>query len=273
MKFPTINRTSILAGTAITLLVTGGVFAYSRTLPKSVDQGTTQPSSSTPSPSSSPSASPEPSVTPVAQSTPTTSPTPIPTPSKFFTLDGDTTSDGVQLDWDVAGFDVSHGFKLIIGDSAGNVTANYKLIASPTARSARWKVGDGQLGFFRVCGFYQATNNGVSGVTDCSNTIALETNNVAAETSGSITLLPSTSNGGFHWTVEGYAPYGFRLVWATHANPVYPTDQSQTYPAVWSNASSGSIPNVPGTWHVKACMITADQGCANYSNEKTITIP
>ncbi len=272
MKLPAVNRTSLLAGTAITLLVVGGVFAYSRTLPKSDNHSITQPSPA-PSPISSTSISPEPSITPATKSAPDTSSTPIPTPSRFFTLDGDTTSDGVLLDWDVAGYDVSHGFKLIIGDSVGNVTTNYKFIASPTARSARWKVGDGQLRFFRVCGFYQAANNGVSGITDCSNTIALETNNVAAETSGSITLLPSTSNGGFHWTVEGYAPYGFRLVWATHANPVYPTDQSQTYPAVWSNASSGSIPNVSGTWHVKACMITADQGCVNYSDEKTITIP
>jgi hypothetical protein len=270
MKLPKLNRKVIVVGLGLALILAGGGYAYTRTLNQPDNHTVTQPSTQTPAPTTASPAPPSPSTTTGPTPTPTT--TPQPTPSKYFTLAGDATVDGVQLDWDVAGYDVSQGFKLAIDNSTTGTFSNFKYLSSPTVRSALWKVGDGQTRYFKICGYHKDAGNAVSGTTACSNVISLDTNNVAAETSGSITLLPSTSNGGFHWITEGYAPYGFRLVWAADANPVYPADQSQSFQPVWSNASSGSIPNTTGTWYVEACMITATQACNNYSDEKTITI-
>lgn len=271
-------RTYLVGGILTVALLATGALAYVINVPSRSKTASTSSQTSSPTPSTMPqqsspvSPSPSDSPSPAQSATPSATASLTPDPNVLFILTGSVVTTGVQLNWQVKGHDVSQGFKLIIASSPTIMGSNFSHISDPTRRSAIWKVGDGQLRYFKVCGYHKDDSNGVSGTTGCSNTISLNTIAVAAETSGYITLLQSSVTG-FHWNIEGYAPYGVRLVWASHTGPAYPVDSGQDYAPVWSNTGSGGIPNISGTWYTRACMITADHGCSNYSDEKVITIP
>lgn len=194
------------------------------------------------------------------------SPTPPPAAAKVFRLYGTKVDGGISFSWGVSGYDVSKGFKLLRSNSANPTYEGKsdKVFLDSGARAYTWKIKDGQAHHFRIC-----TYNGSSCATYSNNvTVTAPAKPASPSPSGSVTL-SAGSGGNVSWVLAGSAPNGYKLVWNTTGNPVYPGDSAAFHGA---SATSGSISGSPGTYYVRVCMYK-DGACPIYSNQVQVTLP
>lgn len=212
---------------------------------------------------------------PVAAKTATTTAKPAETPATAgITLSGIKYDTGVKLTWKLNGVTAPEGFKVVKGLSAnptyGKDSAVY---VKSTATSYAWTLKDGKTYHFRVC-IYDGKN-----CSSYSNNITVtapkvDTQESSALPTGSL-VLKQVSGNNVSWTLNGSAPYGYKLVWSKTANPVYPNpDNIYQYYGSESTKSGTIMPTESGTYYVRVCMYnttgTGDK-CLNYSNQLTIT--
>jgi hypothetical protein len=192
-----------------------------------------------------------------------------PTPqANSFILYGTKVDGGISFTWNVSGVDVSKGFKLVKGTSPNpSYPGSDGVFLESSKRSYTLSVKDGKTYHFRICAY-----NG-SGCSAYSNNVAVTAPLKEGSTSGEKptgTLGLSHAGGtGFSWALNGSAPYGYKLVWATTPGPVYPGSSATFYD---KGTTSGNISAGSGTYYVRICMYY-EGGCKNYSNEVTITLP
>ncbi len=168
---------------------------------------------------------------------------------------------GVKLTWSLKNLTASKGFKVLKSLDAnptfGEDDAVY--VSDSSSRSYAWSIKDGKTYHFRVCIY-----NG-SGCSKYSNDVAVTApkSDSSGEPSGTLTLSPLVGNN-VKWKLEGSAPKGYKLVWSTSKNPVYPGSDFHYY----SDPSEkyGEVDAHGGKYYVKVCMYTGS-GCVNYSNQ------
>lgn len=195
------------------------------------------------------------------------------TASSQLSLSGYAYDSGIKLTWSLNGT-APKGFKVVKGlspnPSYGKDEAIY--VSGSSERAYAWKITDGKTYHFRIC-IYNS-----DGCTAYSNNITVtapkkQESNTGALPSGTLALMHNGANN-FSWTLNGSAPYGYKLVWATGSQPVYPGSDYQYYSS--KDTKSGTITTLPGTYNVRVCMYntsgTGDK-CLNYSNQITVTIP
>lgn len=189
------------------------------------------------------------------------------------TLKGVKVSNGVKLTWQVSNVSAPMGFKIVKSGKANPVYpgSDYKYASSPDARSYTWSISDGGTYHFRVCIY---TGGGCSIYSNDVVVTAPKTEDKKEEATGSTpsgsTALTHTGGKNFSWTLNGSAPHGFKLVWSTNPNPVYPGNDYQYYSS--SETRDGTItPKEAGTYNVRVCIYTGG-GCTGYSNQLTVTV-
>jgi hypothetical protein len=180
-------------------------------------------------------------------------------------LSGKAYDTGVKLSWTLKNVSAPNGLKIVKGTAANPTYGkNDAVFVKAGTTSYAWKLKDGQTYHFRVCVYSDGA---------CS----LYSNNVTVtapvytepQPTGSLSL---TGTGGkdVSWVLNGSSPKGYKLVWSTSPNPVYPGNDYNYYSD--PKTMSGSInPGVDGTYYVRVCMYTGS-GCTNYSNEITIVL-
>jgi hypothetical protein len=203
---------------------------------------------------------------PVAGTTPAPAPAPA---AKSFKLYGTRVDSGVSFSWTISGIAAPNGFKLVKSTSPNPVYPgnDYQYLSNSGTRSYTWGLKDGATYHFRICAY---TGSGCDNYSNDITVTAPSSAHAEASPTGTLSLSHQGSGSVFSWALNGSAPYGYKLVWATHAAPVYPGDNYNylSNPAT----TSASITTEPGTYYVRVCMYTGG-GCTNYSNELSVIIP
>lgn len=212
----------------------------------------------------------------VAQQTPT--PTPQPQGS-WISLSGYATKDGIQLNWDVAGLDVSNGFKVIKGYTANPSYPgdHAEYVSKASARSHSFWIMDGKTYNFRVCQY-----NGNGGCNWYSNNISVTAPTKQVEqpkpqpqpisSVSSISLFASGVN--VNWTTVGTAKQGYKVTWSQQSGPTYPARNGDYVEYLGDpNSNSFTVPNWKGAgvYYVRVCEYV-DGTCKTYSNEVAVTV-
>lgn len=82
---------------------------------------------------------------------------------------------------------------------------------------------------------------------------------------------PADEKVSINWYMSGYsAPYGFKVVWSTGANPVYPGSNYKYYSS--SSTRSASFSVNPGTYYFRVCIYNGNGACTYYTANKTVTV-
>lgn len=205
---------------------------------------------------------------------PTATTVPPATNSGSLSLSGVKSSGGIKLLWQLNGLSAPMGFKIVKATTPNPVYGvnDYKYINNAETRSYLWNITNGGTYHFRVCIYDgQGCNNYSNNITltaPYEAEVKKEESNYTSP-SGSLAL---THNGGknFSWALSGNAPKGYKLVWSTSPNPVYPGNSYQYYSS--QETKSGSInPESAGTYYVRVCIYTGG-GCTGYSNQITVTV-
>jgi hypothetical protein len=184
------------------------------------------------------------------------------------------TEKGVVLKWTLSGVSAPDGFKIVRSSKSATPTygkdeANF---IGADARSFTWTKGDGGLYTYRVCAF----RPNESTCNNYSNAVKIESPEIMPEkpVSGAVTL----TNSGlvFSWTAAGSAPHGFKFLVAQSPNPVYGgSNVLQKYTGDLSiDITDKNL--TAGTYHARVCKYTNssfENGCMDYSNNVTFTIP
>lgn len=92
--------------------------------------------------------------------------------------------------------------------------------------------------------------------------------NTAESTVTSITL-SSSGEGGIVWSVNGYSPKGFKVVWSKNSDPTYPTrsgDKYHYYSDPNKRTDTLSIFDGEGIYYVRVCEYLGGK-CGLYSNQ------
>jgi len=192
---------------------------------------------------------------------------PKPTSSTIFKLSGTKVDGGISFTWSLSGISASKGFKLIKSTTANptySSKSDHVYIESSSKRSYTWSIKDGKTYHFRICVY---TGEGCSHYSN-DITVTAPTKPASEEPSGSLSL-SAGSGSNVTWTLNGSAPYGFKLVWSNTAGPTYPGSSAQYYE---KTTTSGSITSDPGNYYVRVCMYY-EGNCKNYSNEIYVTVP
>lgn len=172
-----------------------------------------------------------------------------------------------HLNWNVKGFEPSEGFKVVYADS---VNASYpgdaaEFVGGTVRDHVLSSLNADTTYYFRVCAYL---GNGTCGTY--SNEIVLKT----PVTTGKIVLTGYIENGRVYldWTVAGIeASNGFKVVWSSEADPVYPGDN---YHYLGSGGARNDILHDmdAGTYHFRVCEYLGGS-CGKYSNDIELTVP
>ncbi len=194
--------------------------------------------------------------------------TPPPAAGKI-TLSATKTSTGINFSWSVSGLDVSKGFKLLKSKTAPNPTYPDGALTfiDGSKRSYSLSVQDGKTYYFRIC---QYTG---SACAVYSNNVTITAPTPTGVTS--ITLNANQSTKKVSWSVNGYSPLGFKVVWSKTSGPTYPlrgTDQYQYFDVPSTTTSNVLDPfDGAGTYYVRVCEYKGG-ACGVYSNQVTIDL-
>jgi len=181
-------------------------------------------------------------------------------------------TDDVKLSWQVSDGDSENGFKIVRAKTANPSYpgSDYKYITQGNARAYTWRDLAEGTHHFRVCMFTNA-NKCDEYSNDVSVTIKKEEE--PEDKQGSISLQGQSDDGSakLSWTANNMGEFdGFKIVYSSSSNPVYPGDtykylsntSSSSY--TWSNLSKG-------TYHFRVCKYKGGK-CELYSNDITIII-
>jgi hypothetical protein len=196
-----------------------------------------------------------------------TQPVAAPTGTTGIKLTATKVDTGIKLNWTLNGVTAEKGFKIVMGKSAnptfGVDSATY--VSSSTTRSYTWTLKDGKTYNFRVCTY---TGDSCTNYSNNASAVAPKYSATYPTPSGSLSLL-QVGGKNVEWELNGSAPNGYKLVWSTSENPVYPGSSAVFYDKGASNGAIGA--SADGTYYVRVCMYTGS-GCINYSNQITIKL-
>ena len=211
-------------------------------------------------------------ATPTQKPDPTSSPedaTSNTTSSGPISLSAKATDGGIYLNWEVRGVDVSKGFK-IVRNTSGNPTfpGDSMTYVDSNTRSHTLGLFDGKTWKIRICAY---AGNGCG---DYSNEVSVSAPSEVNSTVKSISVSASYVGDGkveVNWSVDGYSPKGYKVVYSKNSGPTYPSKDGDDYIYVSNpDTKSAKIKNVPAGWktYIRVCEYTSK--CGVYSNEVSI---
>lgn len=205
-------------------------------------------------------------------------PTIQPSSAESLILSGKAVSDGVVLNWEAKNLDNTKGYKLVksLNENPVYPGSDFVFFDSPSSSSFFWEIKDGRKWHFRVCQFLPTGKCGVY-----SNDLALDApaGSVMTETnsSGNVKSINLTGEKSgvlikLNWTVDGYSFMGYKVVWSTNSQPVYPSRDGDSFhyfsdPGKRSDEISNLISGK--TYYVRVCEYLGGK-CGVYSNELSL---
>lgn len=185
------------------------------------------------------------------------------------TLSGKIENTSASLSWSTNNLTADYGFKVVISNDPNPVYPgnDYHYLSDPSVRSDIWTDLSSGTYHFRVCQYL----NGKCGIY--SNDLSLSVNGAQPITANkSITLKADVSGStvNLSWTPSFTSSLGFKIVKATHSNPIYPGDdyhylsEASARSDTWKSLSAG-------TYHFRACEYLSGK-CGVYSNDVTVIV-
>ncbi len=199
-----------------------------------------------------------------------------PTTNELGTIDltGTITGNRADLKWSVNNFTSEQGFKIVMGNQPDPVYPgnDYHYLSDPNTRTDQWNDLAPGTYYFRACEYL----GGQCGIY--SNNLILKVGESATidNSSGSISLIGS-------WNAEKnkvilewkpinlYSDQGFKIVYSTEPNPVYPGNEYHYLSDPNSRTDSWTGLKA-GTYHFRVCEYLGGK-CGIYSNDITVTVP
>jgi len=202
----------------------------------------------------------------------TTTPDPVQSELSTIDLSGKIVDNSAYLTWKPYNLYVPNGFKVVMSTQPDPVYPGneYHYLSDGSKTSDTWNNLSGGTYYFRVCQYI----DGKCGIY--SNNVALNVaGTVINNTNGSIELIASYSAEKnkviLQWKpINLYSAKGFKVVYSTSANPVYPGNQYHylSDPGARSDYWAGLA---PGTYHFRVCEYLGGS-CGVYSNDVTVTV-
>ncbi|MBU0976137.1 fibronectin type III domain-containing protein [Patescibacteria group bacterium] len=208
--------------------------------------------------------------------------TPEPTPDKYFYVDSVSSpaAGKIYVKWVMAGYSSPSGFKAVaaIGSMPVYPGSKYVYMNSESAREATFTNLPAGTYNLRVCIYngsgecvmytsnYKTVSVEGSSDSDYPTGINISVTNPVSDGSGNYKVTVSWS------TVGGAAPNGFKVCYAEHSNPSYPSD---TCYLKSSNESSHSITGLVSgkTYYFRVGIYKIEGGgCKLYSDNKSVTV-
>ncbi len=196
-------------------------------------------------------------------------------PVKKITLRGDQGDNYVQLNWNVDGYS-KKGFKLVRDTKLNPVYPgnDYKYLSNPNTDSYKWVGGyeNNQKYYFRVCEYLGGKcgvySNNVSFVMKNSNN-----ENGTDVKSISINVNQNNDKVVVNWNVDGYSKKGFKVVYSTEPNPVYPGNSYKYISNGDVTSTSWPVSNFEDgeTYHFRVCEYLGGK-CGVYSKDVILEI-
>lgn len=196
---------------------------------------------------------------------PTPAPAPKPTTSSGISLTGKQSEYSAVFSWKVTGVDTSKGFKLVRSKKTTTPTYPDNTVAYIDAGKTSYTlyVGEDTTYNYRICAYRG------SSCDSYSNIVTVTTLKKVQETlqPGAVTL--SLNGDILNWTIQGTAPFGYKVVVGTSSGPTYDNNykkyftESTTYDLTNGYLTDGT------TYYVKVCKYL--DGCTDYSNEIVYT--
>ncbi len=176
----------------------------------------------------------------------------------------------VVLDWMVDGMEAPMGFKVLYAKEANPVYPGnqYHYLSDAQVRSDYWKGLSAGTYHFRVCEY----RGGACGVYSNDVQVTIESVEETVEQSGTITLSASRTDIGVNltWTLtDMVSDQGFKVVWNTSENPVYPGDEYHYLSDKSARADTISGLEVGQTYHFRVCEYLSGT-CGAYSNNVSL---
>ena len=184
-------------------------------------------------------------------------------------LSGNAENSAANLNWTTANLDSAQGFKAVVSTEPNPVYPgnDYHYLSDPSARSDSWTDLSGGKYHFRVCQYL----DGKCGIY--SNDLVLTIGSGQTTSTNKIITLKASVSGSMvnlSWVSSFTSASGFKIVKATHSNPVYPGDdyhylsEASAKSDAWKSLSAG-------TYHFRVCEYLGGK-CGVYSNDVTATI-
>lgn len=211
---------------------------------------------------------PAPTKTPVAKDKEETQ------TGSYIKLSGIATSEGVKLQWKVVGLDISKGFKVVKNLSGSPVYPgdDAQFIGAENSFYL-WQLTDGKTWHFRVCQY----QDGKCGVY--SNEITVTANGSSSSGENSVSSITLTTNkvddssAKLIWSVEGSSSKGYKVLWSTNQNPVFPTRDGDWYVYLTDPGSRnyliGELESGK-TYYFRVCEYLGGS-CGTYSNQTSLS--
>ncbi|MBD3311497.1 MAG: hypothetical protein GF349_03305 [Candidatus Magasanikbacteria bacterium] len=185
--------------------------------------------------------------------------------------------DGVNVSWQTD-LKPNNGFKIIWSKEPKpsypiRYSDKYFYYKNPEVRSGKIDNFDGDGKYYvRVCVYQNSVCKKYSNevTTYLGNNTEKEEGESNTVNSITLNLEGSTAN----WSVDGYSPKGYKLLWSKNPKPSYPTRAGDKY-AYYSNPNSRSgevdLFDGPGTYYVRVCEYLGGK-CGLYSNQVTVEL-
>lgn len=198
---------------------------------------------------------------------PTPAPAPKPTTTTSgITLSGSKSEYSAVFSWKVTNLDTSKGYKLVRSSKTTTPTYPDNTVAYIEAGKTSYTlyVGEDTKYNYRLCAYRD------SSCTSYSNSVAVTTLKKVKETLQPGAVSASLNGDTINWTIQGTAPFGFKMVVGMSTGPTYENNykklftESSSYNLLSADLMTGS------SYYIKICKYV-DGGCTDYSNEVVYT--
>ncbi len=189
-------------------------------------------------------------------------------------LKGWTGTDGIHLSWTLSGITAPKGFKLVKSlDAYPAYPGDSAVYLNPETRSYLWQINDGKTWHFRVCIYEGGSCGAYSNDIRVTSKSSKETGNSDVYGTLALTGWVKTERIIYlSWALSGNAPYGYKLVKSTIANPSYPGNEAIYISSTDLKGGYAWDVKNPGTYHFRVCAYNGGGGCVFYSNDYSITV-
>lgn len=189
-------------------------------------------------------------------------------------LKGYAATDGIHLSWSLSGITAPKGFKLVKSLNAYPSYPNDAAVyLDPQTKNYTWQIDDGKTWHFRVCVY---TGSGCGSYSNDVKITAKSSGQIGkGEVYGTLALTGWVKTGTsvyLSWALSGNAPYGYKLIKSTVANPSYPGDEAVYISSPDLKGGYAWDVKTPGTYHFRVCAYNGGGGCVFYSNDYSITV-
>jgi hypothetical protein len=197
---------------------------------------------------------------------PAPAPKPATTTTSGISLSGSKSDYSAVFSWKASGVDTSKGFKLVRSSKTTTPTYPDNTVSYIEAGKTSFTlyVGDDTKYNYRLCAYRDG------GCVAYSNTVAVTTLKKVKEAvvAGAVSL--SNIGSSFNWSIQGTAPYGYKIVIGTSSGPTYQNNFKKLFTESTSYDLSSTDLTAGTPYYVKVCKYN-DGNCTDYSNEIVYT--